>query len=87
MPDALTVVLIAAVVVISVREAYRDERLGAALLVGVAVATLLLTLASGTGSTSSSPGGAGTDSPSSPSPRSQGNGELLRIDLPPQSAQ
>ncbi|MFD0153810.1 hypothetical protein ACWGQ4_34810 [Streptomyces sp. NPDC055721] len=44
MTDMLTFALIAVVGFFVVRESRRDEQLGAALLVGVAVATLLLTL-------------------------------------------
>ncbi|MFD5656309.1 hypothetical protein [Streptomyces hirsutus] len=44
MPDTLTLALIAIVGFFVVRESRRDEQLGAALLVGVAVATLILTL-------------------------------------------
>lgn len=44
MPDLPTLALIALVGFFVVREARRDEQLGAALLVGVAVVTLMLTL-------------------------------------------
>ena len=44
MPDMLTFTLIALVGFFVVREARRDEHLGAALLVGVAVVTLILML-------------------------------------------
>lgn len=44
MPDTLTLTLIALVGCFVVRESRRDERLGAALLVGVAVVALMLTL-------------------------------------------
>lgn len=65
--DMLLYVLITAVAVIAVREAYRNERLGAALLVGVAVATLLLTLVGVHGSdvVGANPGRAGAALPSS----------------------
>ncbi|WP_406737200.1 hypothetical protein OG365_01115 [Streptomyces sp. NBC_00853] len=60
---AWTFVLVSFVAVLVVREAYREERLGVALLVGVSVATLLLLLVS-------IDGGANIPGPTAPVPSS-----------------